>query len=422
MPFVTHLYCEVDKKKYDAISWLDDTCGFRLRIIYDLEARNDQLNIRDFKDNSTIAHWKYWKFFPIESKNSIISVGEGGTPLVKSSRMAAELGLTNLYFKLESSNPSGSFKDRPISVGVSVAKEMGFKVLSAASSGNAAAALSMYCARSGLDAVVFVPERASRSKVSQLVTLGATVIRTQDGPPELGDPSVYLFKRAIENFGWSPVPSFGPFNPFQFEGTKSLAYEIVEQLNWEVPDWILCNTGSGGLLSGTAEGFFDWFDLDWITQLPKFVAVQPENCDPIVKSFNKNVDPYEFEDLSGFPETVAGGLADPHPFDGDGALQALYRSKGTGRSVSDSSILAGQGNLANLEGIFGSPTGVASIPALYSMVNDGTIDRSDVVVIPITDHGLKDIQVISSNFDKAILSSPNIKILQKKLKEHNIAV
>ncbi|MHA2032372.1 MAG: pyridoxal-phosphate dependent enzyme, partial [Candidatus Kariarchaeaceae archaeon] len=262
---------------------------------------------------------------------------------------------------------------------------------------------------------VFVPERASQSKVSQLVTLGATVVRVQGGEYSEGDPSVQLFRAAVKEWGWTPCPSFGPFNPFQFEGTKSLGYEIIEQLNWEVPDWILCNTGSGGLLSGTAEGFFDWEELGWIDALPKFVVVQPNACDPIVQSFNQKLKPFEFRDKEGFPDTVAGGLADPHPWDGDSALDVLYRTNGAGVSVSDAEIMEGQTRLASREGIFGSPTGVAAIAALIKMVNDGQIDSSDTIVIPVTDHGLKDPNVLESRYKEAILCSANILELQDKL-------
>ncbi|MHA2099440.1 MAG: threonine synthase [Candidatus Kariarchaeaceae archaeon] len=415
MPFAVELKCEVCNKTYDLQNWLEDTCGFRLRVVYDKEARVNAVSKIKYQNNLAISHWRYSPFFPVNDPNYRLTIGEGGTKLVQSTRLAPELGLHSLYFKLESGNPSGSFKDRPISVGASVAYENNAEIISAASSGNAAAALSSYAAKAGMKAVVFVPERASQSKVSQLVTLGATVVRVQAGEYSEGDPSVQLFRAAVKEWGWTPCPSFGPFNPFQFEGTKSLGYEIIEQLNWEVPDWILCNTGSGGLLSGTAEGFFDWEELGWIDALPKFVVVQPNACDPIVQSFNQKLKPFEFRDKEGFPDTVAGGLADPHPWDGDSALDVLYRTNGAGVSVSDAEIMEGQTRLASREGIFGSPTGVAAIAALIKMVNDGQIDSSDTIVIPVTDHGLKDPNVLESRYKEAILCSTNILELQDKL-------
>ncbi|MHA2496794.1 MAG: pyridoxal-phosphate dependent enzyme, partial [Candidatus Hodarchaeales archaeon] len=208
---------------------------------------------------------------------------------------------------------------------------------------------------------------------------------------------------------------FGPFNPFQFEGTKSLGFEIVEQLEWDVPDWILCNTGSGGLLGGTAVGFRDWLDLGWIEKMPRFVVVQPTACDPVVKAFKDKVKPLEFSDKPGFPDTVAGGLADPHPWDADTALEMLYLSKGEAIAVSDSAILEAQQLLASTEGLFGSPSGVAAIAALKNLVDQGLVDRPDVVVVPITGHGLKDPKILQKKVEAAITCPADLSILAREL-------
>lgn len=412
--YATELFCPKCHNTYSLDQYKEDQCGFRLRIKYDLEARNNDLSIGQIKNNP-ISHWKYRQFFPTSDLKYETSLGEGNTALVKANRLAKKLNLKRLYLKLELNNPSGSFKDRPISVGVSVAREQQATTLSAASSGNAAASLSSLGAKAGIRTVVFVPERASLSKVAQLATLGATVVRVSGGDDSEGDPSVKLFNEAVKKFGWTPCPSFGPFNPFQFEGTKSLAFETIEQLDWEVPDFVLCNTGSGGLLSGTSSGFKDWKDLDWIDTLPKMVAVQPEQCSPVVDAFHKKVKPLDFTDFPGFPDTVAGGLADPHPWDGDTALEMLYLSNGHAITVTDQEILAGQRELASLEGIFGEPSGTAVIGALEKLVDSGVIDSSDLVVIPITGHGLKDPSVVSDAANDAIVCPADIVELEKNL-------
>ncbi|MHA2249652.1 MAG: pyridoxal-phosphate dependent enzyme [Candidatus Kariarchaeaceae archaeon] len=416
MPFAIELECPKCKKRYPLQEWLKDQCGFRLRILYNLEARNDHVS-REELELAQLTHWKYRDFFPLENREYELTIGEGGTRLIKSSRFANKLGLKHLFFKVEISNPSGSFKDRPISVGASVAYENNAPALSAASSGNAAASLSSYGAKAGLKTVVFVPERASISKVAQLVTLGAIVVRVSGGEDSEGDPSVRLFKAAVDEWGWVPCPSFGPFNPFQYEGTKSLGFEVIEQLDWQAPDWILCNTGSGGLLSGTAQGFLDWHKLDWIDKLPKMATVQPDSCAPVVTAFKNKIKPLEFTDQPGFPDTVAGGLADPHPWDGDTALEMLYLTQGAAVSVSDPAILEAQYQLASMEGIFASPSGVAAVAGLADLVNEGSIDTSDVVVIPITGHGLKDPSILESKVEDAILCPPDIGILADKLQE-----
>ena len=416
--FAIELVCPKCKKTYSLDNWLEDTCGFRLRIKYDLDKRINSVSKEKIKTEK-ISHWKYREFFPVEKRESELSIGEGNTSLVKSKRLASKLGLKKLYFKLEYTNPSGSFKDRPISVGASVAYEQNATTLTAASSGNAAASLSSFGAKSGIKTVVFVPERASLSKVAQLVTLGATVVRVSGGEDSEGDPSVKLFKKAVETWNWTPCPSFGPFNPFQFEGTKSLAFEIIEQLDWNVPDFVLCNTGSGGLLGGTTSGFKDWKELEWIDTLPRMVTVQPEQCSPVVDAFHKKVKPLEFTDFTGFPETVAGGLADPHPWDGDTALEMLYLTNGLGYTVTDKEILDGQHDLASMEGIFGEPSGTAVIAVLKKMIDDGTMDSSDIVVVPITGHGLKDTNVLQASAANAIVCPADINILEKQLKNKN---
>ena len=414
--FAIELECPKCQKKYPLQAWLNDKCGYRLRIRYDFEKRNDTVSKEKIK-SAPINHWKYRQFFPVEHQEHELSIGEGNTSLVKSKRLAEKLGLKNLYFKLEYTNPSGSFKDRPISVGSSVAFENKATTLSAASSGNAAASLSSFGAKSGIRTVVFVPERASLSKVAQLVTLGATVVRVSGGEDSEGDPSVKLFKEAVKTWNWTPCPSFGPFNPFQFEGTKSLAFEITEQLNWNVPDFVLCNTGSGGLLGGTTAGFIDWKELDWIDRLPKIVAVQPEQCSPVVDAFHKKIKPLEFTDFKGFPNTVAGGLADPHPWDGDTALEMLYLTSGLAYTVTDQEILHGQHELASKEGIFGEPSGTAAVATLHKMINDGSVDASDIIVVPITGHGLKDTNVLQSAASSAIICPADIKLLEEKMKK-----
>ncbi|MHA2366766.1 MAG: threonine synthase [Candidatus Hodarchaeales archaeon] len=419
--FANDLICPKCHQHYPLDAWLEDKCGYRLRINYELGERTNKVN-KEILKSIPLSHWKYRDFFPLKDSKYELTTGEGGTALLRSNRLAKKLGINNLFLKLELSNPSGSFKDRPISVGASVGYENHTPALSAASSGNAAAALASYGAKAGIKTIVFVPERASDSKVAQLITLGATVVRVKAGESPEGDPSVKLFREACHEWNWTPCPSFGPFNPFQFEGTKSLAFEIVEQLNWQVPDWILCNTGSGGLLGGVATGFKDWKDLDWIDRFPKMVAVQPAACSPVVSAYKDKVKPLEFTTWPGFPDTVAGGLADPHPWDGDTALEMLYKTKGHAVAVSDDDILAGQRLLASTEGIFGSPSGVACIAALKAMIEDGIIDKSDIVVLPITGHGLKDPQVLQNAVNEAITCTPELKILSDELKLKGINI
>lgn len=388
-------------------------CGYRLQITFNYDKLREKIT-KNLLNTRPLSHSRYIEFFPLKNPINLIDLGSGGTSLVKSDRLAKKIGLKNLYLKLELSNPSGSFKDRPISIGVSKAKEFQAKTLTAASSGNAAAALATFGARGGFEVVVFVPEHAPQGKIAQLSFLGAKVIRVSV-VKEGEDPTVTLFKKAYKEFGWTPSPSFGPFNPFQFEGTKSLGFELCEQLNWEAPDWILCNTGSGGLLAGTYQGFKEFNELDFITDIPKMVAVQPEECPPIVSSFEKKVPPLEFIDWTTTPNTIAGGLADPHPWDGNEALEAIYKSKGTAVAVKETDIARTQRWLAAFEGIFAEPSGTAAISGLERLLADGTIDSQDTVVIPVTGTGFKDPEVVlkATTIHEAI--TPDLKELSELL-------
>ncbi len=409
------LICPKCQKIVEEANFINDACncGYRLKITFNYEKLREHvtkasLNKRPFNLN------RYVEFFPINPSN-LISLGTGGTALVKSTRLAKKMGVKHLYLKLESNNPSGSFKDRPISIGVSKAKEFNAKTLTAASSGNAAAALATYGAKGGFEVVVFVPEHAPRGKLAQLTFLGAKVIRVSV-VKEGEDPTVTLFKKAYKEFGWTPSPSFGPFNPFQFEGTKSLGFELCEQLNWEVPDWVLCNTGSGGLLAGTYRGFEEFEKLDFISETPKMVAIQPEECAPIVQSVKQKVAPLDFIDWTKTPNTVAGGLADPHPWDGNEALETIYDSKGTAIAVNDESILRTQKWLAAKEGIFGEPSGTAALAGLEKLLADGTIDPRDTIIIPITGTGFKDPEVVFQSTKIYDAITPELKSLENLLK------
>lgn len=391
----------------------NDGCGGRIDIILDLEQIRESVS-RESLSKQKGGLWKYFEFMPLKSRESIITLGEGGTALVRSKRLGSELGLTNLYLKIETANPSGSFKDRPICVGVSRAFEDGANTVSAASSGNAAASMSTYAARAGLRAVVFVPEAAPAGKLIHLRTLGARVFRVRK-VQEGVDPTTTLLRKACSELGWTPTPSFGPFNCFQFEGTKSMGYEISEQMNWEIPDWILFPTGSGGLMAGTMKGFWEFQQIGLIEELPKPVVVQPEGCAPIVRAFEEKQDPLSITPWDS-NETVAGGLADPFPWDGDAALKYLELANGQAVAVGDPLIEKYLTLLGKLEGVFAEPSGVAALAGLQMLIDQRIIDKSDTVVVPITGSGFKDLETADRLTPRVPVIGPNLDELTTALK------
>jgi len=390
----------------------NDGCGGRIDIHFDLEIAKEKFT-RESIERTKGGLWKYFDLMPLRERKNIVSLGEGDTPLVKAKKLGKEMGLSNLYLKLETTCPSGSFKDRPICVGVSRANEDGAKTVAAASSGNAAASMSTYAARAGIRAVVFVPEDAPAGKLIHLRTLGANVFRVRKVQKGV-DPTTTLLGAATKELGWTPSPSFGPFNCFQFEGTKSLGYEIAEQLDWNLPDWVLFPTGSGGLMAGSMKGLWEFQQMGIINDLPHGVVVQPEGCAPIVRAFNEQQEPQNIIPWDS-NETVAGGLADPFPWDGDAALKYLKLSKGAAVAVPDPEIERYLVLLGKLEGVFAEPSGVAALAGLRKLVDQGVIDRSDSVVVPITGIGFKDLATPDRLTPPVKLIGPEVKELRAAL-------
>ncbi len=364
-------------------------CGGKLEIQYDYGAIARKINKKVLAGRQP-GVWKYFEFLPLAYKKNIVTLGEGGTPLLKARNLARELGMKHLWLKDETRNPTASFKDRPMAVGVSKAREFGAKAMVVASSGNAAIAVAAYSARAGIDCYAFVPAGAPAAKIAQLSMYGAHVIKAKTKGE--GDPCYKLMQMAWKKYGWAPLPSCGAFNPYQPEGSKTISYEVVEQLGWRAPDWVIVPTGAGTLLSGNAKGYFEFERLGFIKSVPRIVSIQAKGSAPLVKAFKEGTPPYEIPTWPN-PKTVAGGLIDPYPWDADTALSAIKRSKGTAEVVSDVQILEAEKLLAKHEGIFAEPSGAAGLAGLRKLLDAGTIDRSDVVVVEITGSGLKDIEV-----------------------------
>jgi len=409
----SEIRCAKCGKTYDEHSVPpNDGCGGRIDFILDIEELKETIT-RETLEMRKGDLWKYFEMMPLRKRDSIITLGEGNTPLIRSNRLAQEWNMRHLLLKNETINPSGSFKDRPICVGVSRAYEDGVKTVSAASSGNAAASMSTYAARAGLEAVVFVPEDAPAGKLIHLRTLGAKVFRVRK-EVEGVDPTTTLLKEACAEFGWTPTPSFGPFNCFQFEGTKSLGYEIAEQTDWNPPDWILFPTGSGGLMAGTMKGLWEFQQMGLIDELPRPVVVQPTGCPPIVNAFHEGQDPLGITPWSS-NDTVAGGLADPFPWDGDAALRYLELAGGHALAVEDESIESALVMLGKSEGMFAEPSGVAALAGLKQMIDEGIIDRTDTVVVPVTGSGFKDLSTPDRLTPKVPLIPPDTSELKRAL-------
>jgi len=413
MSYVTKLKCAKCGKEYslnDKAVMCKNRDDGRLNIHYEYEAIKNILSKNEL-EKRPLSVWKYKELLPVVNEKNIVSLKEGGTPLIKSRRLSKHLGLKFLYLKDETRNPTASFKDRTMTVGVSKALEFGVTNVVTASSGNAAAALAAYSALAGLNTYAFVLEAATLGKIAQLMLCGAKVIKFK-GLEKGVDPTVKMLKEVHEKYGWYPCPSFGPFNPYQFEGSKTMAYEIIEQLDWNIPDWVIIPVGAGGLLAGNWKGFKEYKLMGLVKDTPKIAAIQSEGCAPLIRAFKKGVSPFEIEPWES-PKTVATGLMDPFPWDGDAALLALRESNGTAETVSDSEILEAQKLLAKTEGIFAEPSGVTSLAGLIKLLNLGVIGKDEVIVVEITGSGLKDPEVALKMFKEPPTITPSLEELKK---------
>ncbi len=377
----------------------------RLDFVYNYAAVSERLTRSELKRREVRGVWRYWELLPVK-KEYAISLGEGDTPLIRARRLADKLRLNNLYLKDETRNPSFSFKDRAMSVGVSKAVEMGVEVAVTASSGNAAAALAAYSARSGLRCVAFVPEDVAAGKVSQLLLYGARVFRLKQ-VEEGVDPTVQLMMLAHERLNWYTCPSFGPFNPYQVEGPKTMLYEIMEQLDWRSPDFIFVPTGSGCLITGLWKACMDLKNIGLMENYPRLVLTQPTGNMPLVDALRRGLSFSEIKPTA-YPQSVASGLLDPYPWDGDLALEGVRKTGGIGVAVSDEEIMNAVKMLAGFEGIFAEPSGAAGLAALVKLLDEGVVSPSDEAVVLVTGSGLKEPEKIMKLYPTTPLIEPSL--------------
>lgn len=327
--------------------------------------------------------WRFHRALPIVALANIVTLGEGDTPIVRSVHIGPALGISNLYFKLESVNPTGSYKDRIASVGLSCMRELGVHGWAATSSGNAGASLAAYGARAGMVGEIFVLEHASRAKLTQILAYGPRVFAVKGlGSDPRVEQETFAYVRSLcerENLALQ-ITAFA-FNPIGMEGAKTIAFEVVEQLQ-RAPDIVYVPTGGGGLLTAINKGFFE------MHLHSRIVCVQAEGCDPISQAWREN------RELRPIPSCNSriSGIQLTAPPDGALALMAIRECGGWATSVPDNEIYAAQRMLAQQEGLFVEPAAAATVAALLRDLRDGRVDveTDDVVVCVLTGIGFKD--------------------------------
>lgn len=374
------------------ITYTCPRCGYSLEVTYSYDSVDRRRVSKALENGGSV--WAYSELLPLKDTDNAISMEEGNTPLIKSRTIGVKAGV-RLYLKDETRNPTLSFKDRPNTVGISVAGEMGYRDVAIASTGNGAASLSAYSARGGLSCHVFVPRSTPVGKVAQALYHGSEIIYS-DG--DYSESFHYALKKCMEN-NWANITSTY-INPYTMEGDKTLAYEIFSQLNFNVPDWIVVPLGAGPMLSGIWKGFNELRLLGFCDRLPRMIGVQAEGCAPIIDAFEKGSNRVSAWEKC---DTVAGAIADPlkgYEDDGTRTLNSIRASGGYGVKVSDDLIMDTVKELAVKEAIFAEPASASSVSAVYKLKDKGVIKNNECVVSIITAHGLKDTDELINHLKK----------------------
>ncbi len=326
--------------------------------------------------------WKYRAFMPIVDDSKIVSLGEGGTPLCRCDRLAKEIGVGELYIKFEGANPTGSFKDRGMTVGVTKALEFGMKTVACASTGNTSASLAAYAAKAGLRCVVILPkDKVALGKLAQTLIYGATVMAMKGN----FDDALAMVRKLCEER--SDIYLLNSLNPFRPQGQKSIGFEIADQLGWKVPDRVFVPMGNCANIWAIYKGFLEFDAVGLIKGIPKMVGIQANGAKPIVNAIKRGLEKF---DPVAKPETVATAIRIGNPVNGPKAIRAIRASKGTAESVSDAEIIRAQKMIARLGGIGVEPASASTVAGLRKLVKSGEVSRDEKIVCVATGHILKD--------------------------------
>lgn len=394
MTTVSHLECSLCRKTFEAGRvWNLCPCGGPLLVRYDLEKARKSWN-RAWIPNGPPTMWRYQPVLPVRRPESIVSLGEGFTPLVHARRLGRRLGAENLWIKDEGVNPTGTFKARGLACAVSMAVDLGIRKLAIPSAGNAASAMAAYAAAAGLEAHIFMPRDVPQSNYIECRAFGARVTLV-DGL--ISDCARLVAERQSDE-GWFDVSTLK--EPYRIEGKKTMGYEVAEQFHWELPDAIFYPTGGGVGLIGMWKAFAEMQELGWISgNRPKMIAVQASGCQPVVRAFEQGAARCEFFQHAS---TLAAGLRVPKPLGDFLILDALRASGGTAIAVGDDEILEAGIGLAAAEGMFAAPEGAACVAALRRLLETGFLKRDERILIYNTGSGLKYLEVYATRFPRPL--------------------
>ena len=381
--FYLQLECSGCSEKFssDEIHTFCPNCQSPLLARYDLESVGKQIDRNAFRLRPS-GMWRWHELLPVKDPQNFVFLGEGDTSLLDVPHIGKRLGLSHLFIKDESKNPTGSFKARGLAAAVSKAKELGIEKVIIPTAGNAGGAMAAYAARAKIKALIYMPKDTPRANIEESRIAGAEVVLV-DGL--ISDAAGMAGEKARAE-GWFDLSTFK--EPYRLEGKKVMGYELAETFDWTLPDVIVYPTGGGTGLVGMWKAFEELEALGWLdnTKRPRMVSVQAEGCAPVVKAFESGA---LFCDFWLNAHTLASGLRVPKSFADALILQILRESKGIAVDVSDAAILEAQHNIGRMEGIFAAPEGAATLAALEKLIQQKWIDPEERIVLFNTGSGLK---------------------------------
>ncbi|ERN39943.1 threonine synthase [Rubidibacter lacunae KORDI 51-2] len=376
-----------------------------LEVHYDYDAIRRQVS-RESIAAGPNSIWRYRAFLPVASENPI-DVGTGMTPLLKSTRLARRLGLKELYIKNDAVNmPTLSFKDRVVSVALTRAREFGFSTVSCASTGNLANSTAAIAAHAGLDCCVFIPADLEAGKVLGTLIYSPTVMAVKGNYDQVNR----LCSEVANTYGWGFVNI--NLRPYYSEGSKTLGFEVAEQLGWKLPDHIVAPLASGSLFTKIYKGFQEFVKVGLVAdKAVRCSGAQAEGCSPIAQAFKEGRDfitPVK-------PQTIAKSIAIGNPADGPYALDVARKTGGNIESVNDAEIISGIKLLAETEGIFTETAGGTTIAVLQKLVEQGKIDPDETTVVYITGNGLKTQEAVQGYIGEPLTIEPKLDSFERAL-------
>ena len=387
MDHVKSLKCLICGKEY-APHEIDYVCPDHgdegiVDVQYDYDLIGRRLNPQMLEQNPDRTIWRYRPLLPIEPESPVPPLTVGGTPLYKTDRLAALLKLKHVWVKDDGRLPTASFKDRASAIAVVKGRERKAEIITTASTGNAAAALSGLCASVGQRNVIFVPQSAPPAKIAQLLVFGSTVLLVRG----TYDDAFELCLQAAKEFGWYNRNT--GYNPYMTEGKKTASLEICEQLGWDAPDRIFVSVGDGCIIGGLHKGLKDLVALGWINKLPRLMGVQAAGSAALYDAWRTDMNAMDMQPIDA--QTIADSIAAGLPRDRIKALAAVRETHGAYLKVSDEEILAAIPVLGQSTGVFAEPAGAASYAGLVKAVAAGLVNPDERIVVLVTGNGLKDV-------------------------------